>query len=214
MFLIGQYDSPFVRRVAVAMRHYGIDFEHRPHSVFRDAELIAIHNPLRRVPTLGLDDGTVLFDSAVCIEVLDGLYAEVHGDEDERLLLPRRGPARVTGLRACGFVNGMLDKAVALVYEREVRAATDPAWVARCQLQLRQTLAMLERERAAQQTTYWLGSRLSHVDVIVSCAVTFIDSALPGFLDHSDFPALRTLGTQVGALPIFDGIYLPFVIPK
>ena len=40
MFLIGQYDSPFVRRVAIAMRLYGIAFEHRPWSTFGDADKI------------------------------------------------------------------------------------------------------------------------------------------------------------------------------
>jgi glutathione S-transferase len=37
MFLIGQYDSPFVRRVAIALRLYGLPFEHRPWSTFGDA---------------------------------------------------------------------------------------------------------------------------------------------------------------------------------
>jgi glutathione S-transferase len=46
MFLIGQYDSPFVRRVAIAMRLYGIGFEHKPWSTFGDAEKIAPYNPL------------------------------------------------------------------------------------------------------------------------------------------------------------------------
>jgi glutathione S-transferase len=31
MILIGQYDSPFVRRVALALRFYGLPFEHREH---------------------------------------------------------------------------------------------------------------------------------------------------------------------------------------
>ena len=30
VILIGQFDSPFVRRVAIAMRLYGLSFEHRP----------------------------------------------------------------------------------------------------------------------------------------------------------------------------------------
>jgi glutathione S-transferase len=30
MILIGQYDSSFVRRVAIALRLYGLPFEHRP----------------------------------------------------------------------------------------------------------------------------------------------------------------------------------------
>jgi glutathione S-transferase len=54
MFLIGQYDSPFVRRVAIALRLYGIKFEHKPWSTFGDADKIAPYNPLRRVPTLVL----------------------------------------------------------------------------------------------------------------------------------------------------------------
>jgi glutathione S-transferase len=38
MILIGQYDSPFVRRVAIAMRLYGLHFEHRPWSTFGDVD--------------------------------------------------------------------------------------------------------------------------------------------------------------------------------
>jgi glutathione S-transferase len=50
MILIGQYDSPFVRRVAVTLRYYGLPYEHCNWSVWRDAEDIARFNPLRRVP--------------------------------------------------------------------------------------------------------------------------------------------------------------------
>ena len=38
MILIGQYDSPFVRRVGIALRRYQLPFEHRPWSVWGDAE--------------------------------------------------------------------------------------------------------------------------------------------------------------------------------
>jgi glutathione S-transferase-like protein len=41
MILIGQYDSPFVRRVAIALRLYGLAFQHRPWSTFGDADKIA-----------------------------------------------------------------------------------------------------------------------------------------------------------------------------
>ncbi|MBN9058568.1 MAG: glutathione S-transferase N-terminal domain-containing protein, partial [Rhizobiales bacterium] len=62
MILIGQYDSPFVRRVAIAMHLYAIPFEHRPWSVFGDAKKIAPYNPLTRVPTL-VDGDFVLWES-------------------------------------------------------------------------------------------------------------------------------------------------------
>ena len=71
MILIGQYNSPFVRRVAIAMRLYGIAFEHRPWSTFGDADKIAPYNPLRRVPTLVLDDGEALIESAMILDYLD-----------------------------------------------------------------------------------------------------------------------------------------------
>ena len=41
MILIGQYDSPFVRRVAIALQTYGLAYQHRPWSTFRDGDKIA-----------------------------------------------------------------------------------------------------------------------------------------------------------------------------
>src|SRR3954463_13607706 len=70
MILIGQYDSPFVRRVALALRLYGLPFEHRPWSTFGDADKIAPYNPLRRVPTLVLDGGEVLIESTAILDHL------------------------------------------------------------------------------------------------------------------------------------------------
>src|SRR5438477_707985 len=85
MILIGQYDSPFVRRVAIALRLYGLAFEHRPWSTFGDADKIAPYNPLRRVPTLVLDDGEALIESTIILDYLDELVGEA------KAMLPRGG---------------------------------------------------------------------------------------------------------------------------
>ena len=84
MILIGQYDSPFVRRVAIALRLYGLAFEHRPWSTFGDADKIAPYNPLRRVPTLVLDDGEVLIESTAILDYLDELVGPDEGDDRAR----------------------------------------------------------------------------------------------------------------------------------
>src|SRR5258707_9750069 len=115
MFLIGQYDSPFVRRVAIALRLYGLPFEHRPWSTFGDAEKIAPYNPLRRVPTLVLDSGETLIESGAILDFLDG---EV---DEERRLIVDFGPERRRALKICALATGMADKAVSLLYERVLR---------------------------------------------------------------------------------------------
>ena len=68
MLLIGMYDSPYVRRVAVSLKLCGIAFEHANWSVGADFERIRQYNPLVRVPTLVLDDGEVLLDSAALLD--------------------------------------------------------------------------------------------------------------------------------------------------
>src|ERR1041384_2641370 len=123
MILIGQYDSPFVRRVAIAMRLYGIAFEHRPWSTFGDADKIAPYNPLRRVPTLVLDSGEALIESAM---ILDHLHEHVGPD---KAMLPARGEARRQQLRIAALSMGLGDKAVSLLYERVLRKEKLELWV-------------------------------------------------------------------------------------
>jgi len=62
MILIGMFDSPFVRRVAVSMHLLDLPFEHRNWSVGKDFDQIRRYNPLGRVPTLVLDDGESLIE--------------------------------------------------------------------------------------------------------------------------------------------------------
>lgn len=110
MNLIGQYDSPFVRRVALALRFYGIPFEHTPWSTFGDAEKIALYNPLMRVPTLVLDDGEVLIESTAILDYLD----EISGPS--RALIPDCGHVRREVLHICALATGLGDKAVSLFF--------------------------------------------------------------------------------------------------
>src|SRR5215475_3997948 len=110
MFLIGQYDSPFVRRTAIAMRLYGIAFEHKPWSTFGDADKIAPYNPLRRVPTLVLDGGEALIDSVAILDYLDELVGP------EKAMIAAKGAERRRHLRIIALSTGLGDKSVSLVY--------------------------------------------------------------------------------------------------
>jgi glutathione S-transferase len=208
MILIGQFDSPFVRRVAIAMRLYGIDFEHRPWSTFGDADRIAAYNPLRRVPTLVLDSGEALLESAMILDYLDDRVGP------ERAMMARGGEARWKHHRICALATGLGDKAVSLLYERVLRRDRQlELWVERCTSQITGVLEMLERERAAVQTPYWYGERIGHADIAVACVLRFVGEAHPALFD-ARYPALKAHSERCEALPPFMEIVQPLEPPK
>jgi glutathione S-transferase len=207
MILIGQYDSPFVRRVAIALRLYGLSFEHRPWSTFGDADKIASFNPLRRVPTLVLDSGEVLIESTAILDTLDELVGP------DRAMIAEHGPERRQGLKICALATGLADKAVSLLYERVLRKDQSPVWVERCEAQIGSVLDALETARAAIASPFWFGERIGHADVAVACALRFTGEAHPRLFDGARHPALVAHATRCEALPPFLEIVQPLIPP-
>ncbi|WP_426439531.1 glutathione S-transferase family protein [Bradyrhizobium genosp. P] len=207
MFLIGQYDSPFVRRTAIALRLYGLPFEHRPWSTFGDAEKVAAYNPLRRVPTLVLDDGEALIESGAILDHLDELAGP------DKAMIARSGAERRKHLRIAALATGLGDKAVSLIYERVLRKEPLTLWVERCQAQISGVLEALEQERAAVTTPYWFGRRLGHADIAVACVLRFTGEAHPALFDDR-YPALKAHAARCEALPPFQEIVQPLAPPS
>jgi glutathione S-transferase len=206
MILIGQYDSPFVRRVAIALRLYGIGYEHRPWSTFGDAERIAPFNPLRRVPTLVLDDGEVLIESGAILDHLDERVGA------ERAMIARSGEARRRALKVCALATGLADKAVSLIYERVLHQATSDQWVARCRTQIADVLGVLEIGRPPSR--FWFGDAIGHADIAVACALRFTREAHPGLFDEQRWPALAAHAAMCEALDAFGAVTQPFIPPS
>ena len=207
MILIGQYDSPFVRRVAIALRLYGLPFEHRPWSTFGDADKIAPYNPLRRVPTLVLDSGEALIESAIMLDYLDGRVGP------EKAMFPPHGETRWRQQRIAALAMGLGDKGVSLLYERVLRKEKLALWVERCEAQISGVLAVLEKERADVKTPYWFGERIGHADIAVACALRFVGEAHPALFD-ARYPALQAHAARCEALPEFQAIVQPLAPPK
>jgi glutathione S-transferase len=207
MILIGQYDSPFVRRVGIALTLYDLRFEHRPWSSFSEAEKIRAYNPLTRVPTLVLDDGAVLVDSHLMLDYLDSRVPP------ERAMFPAREPARHRALKVAGLATGLADKAVSLFYEKRLHAEVSEVWANRCRVQMSAALAALEADRAARSGPYWFGDRIGHADIAVACTLRFIADAHPGLVPMPDYPALSAHAAKLEALPAFRQIQQPFVAP-
>jgi len=208
MILIGQYDSPFVRRVAIALRLYGLAFEHRPWSTFGDGDRIAPHNPLRRVPTLLLEGGEVLIESMAILDYLDELVGP------HRAMIAESGPERRHALKICALATGLGDKAVSLVYERVLRKDASKVWVARCEAQIGGVLEVLEKERAGIASPYWFGAAIGHADIAVACVLRFTGEAHPPFFNAARYPALSAHAMACEALPAFAGIVQPLIPPS
>ena len=204
MILIGQYDSPFVRRVAVALQIYGFDYEHRPWSVFGDAEAIAILNPLRRVPTLVTDDGEVLIESACILDWLDELAGP-------QALIAPSGLHRRAALKVCALAGGLADKAVSLVYERVVHERATALWIQRCEVQIVSVLDALDADRTARGL-WWLGDDITHADIMVACTLRFLREAHSRLFDATRWPALAAHAEACEALPAFQAVTQPFSV--
>ena len=207
MILIGQFDSPFVRRVGIAMTLYELPFSHRPWSVFGDAEKIRPYNPLVRVPTLVLDDGEVLIESHSIIDYLDSLVPA------ERVMFPLTEPARHQALKVAALATGLADKAVSLFYEKRLHREVSDVWVNRCRTQIEAVLAVLDKDRAGRSGTYWFGERIGHADIAVAATLRFLGEAHAGLISLADFPALSVHAARLEALPVFQKIMQPFNAP-
>jgi glutathione S-transferase len=207
VILIGQFDSPFVRRVGIALELYGLAYEHRPWSTFRDAELIAPYNPLRRVPTLVLDSGESLIESVVILDHLD----EVVGAG--AALIADSGPARREALKVCALATGLADKAVSLVYEGDLHRETSSVWIQRCESQIRGVLSVLEADRSRRTTPYWSGSNIGHADIAVACALRFLREAHARLFREVEWPSLAAHALRCEALTAFKSIAQPFIPP-
>lgn len=197
MILVGQYDSPYVRRVAIALHHYGIAFTRNPISVFTDAGQMAAINPLVRIPSLILDDEEVLIDSAAILDHLD----EVVGPA--RALTPRSGLERRRVMQLVAVAAGAIDKAGAQVYERHFHAAgaVNGEWLARCRDQMRGGLAYLEGRLAGE----WLVlGRFTQADLTAAALIGYLKLRLSEIDVARDYPRLAALAARCEAMPAFE----------
>ena len=207
MILIGQYDSPFVRRVGIALTLYELPFEHRPWSTFGDADKIRPYNPLTRVPTLVLDNGEVLIESH---SILDYLDSRVPAD---RRMFPAAEPARHQALKIAALATGVAEKAVSLFYEKVLHKEASQVWTNRCRSQISGALSALEADRAARNSDYWFGASIGHADIAVAAALRFVGDAHAGLVAMAQFPALAAHAARLEALPVFRTISQPFIPP-
>lgn len=209
MILIGMFDSPFVRRVAVTMEMLGFRYEHFNWSVGKDQMEIRKYNPLGRVPVLVLDSGESLIESSAILDYFDGLVGA------DRALLPASGVERRRALHLLALMTGAMEKGLQGVYERVFRPVEKhhQPWLDRCAGQMKGALAALEKEVAALAPGAWLlADRPTQPDITLGCFITYLHEA--AFVDLAPYPAMAALVERCEALPEFRAAYAPFFTPK
>ncbi|HEU4519129.1 MAG TPA: glutathione S-transferase [Microvirga sp.] len=161
--------SPFGRKVKIAAALAGLT--DRIEVVAADtndpSEVLRQQNPLGKIPTLVLEDGSTLFDSRVIVEYLDHLAGG--------RLIPA-GPARFPALRQQALADGVMDAALLQVYEGRYRGEDkrEPKWL---ELQAGKVQRGLDHAEA-QLATPAPDLHIGHV--ALACALGYLDLRFEG----------------------------------
>jgi glutathione S-transferase len=204
MTLVGQHDSPYTRRVAVSLGLLGFEFEHDARSVFADFDSMRTTNPLGRVPSLILPDGTTLIDS---MAILDWLDQQVGA---ERALMPASGRPRQEALQRIVLATGTIDKVMGAAYERFVRPERYrwADWIARCRTQTEGGL------RALAGHAWPADARLSQDWITTACMIRYVRLAAPDLLPTGRYPSLDAVADRCEALAAFKATWpADYVVP-
>jgi glutathione S-transferase len=165
MKLLASLASPYTRKVRVVLAEKKMDFDLELVDVAPAENPVNAHNPLGKIPTLVLDDGTALYDSRVIVEFLDHaspLNRLIPADFRERVQV-RRWEALADGVLDAGIlVRGgfQIEKQVARIRRAMARLAADLEGRAWCH-----------------------GERYSLADVAVGCCVGWLGFRKPGNVD-------------------------------
>jgi len=169
--------SPFARRVRVLLRERGLvsqidEIATAPWD--SPVELLAV-SPASKVPTLVLDDGATLTESALIATHLDGLG-------DAAPLLPGATMTRL--LHVWGLAEGLTAAAWLIVVEaRRDEAQRSPAWLARQRNAIDGCLVALEAVAPLPPTP-------SYAHIVLGVALDYLDFRLSSIVWRSGQPRL------------------------
>jgi glutathione S-transferase len=197
MRLIGMLDSPFVRRVAISMQTMGLPYEHEGLSVFRTYDAFAAINPVVKAPTLITDSGVVLMESSLILDYVERLVPA------ERRLSPPEVEAFARSQRIVGLALAACEKAVQIVYERNLRPAEKQhsPWTDRVAGQLLSAYRLLESD---MPKVGWLfGAAPLQADITAATAWRFSREMVPDVVPADGYPLLAQLSARAEALPAF-----------
>ncbi len=181
MKLLASLASPYTRKVRVVLAEKKIECELELVDVGPAENPVNAHNPLGKVPTLVLDDGTALYDSRVIVEFLDA-RAPINR------LIPDETRERVAVRRWEALADGVLDAGLLVRYEslRE-RRERSKTWTDKQVARIHRGMAAMTKELEGRNWCH--GDRYSLADIAVGCCIGWLGFRKPGEVEwESEYP--------------------------
>lgn len=181
--------SPFGRKVKVAALFTGHSdkIEILMTDTMKADDPVRKANPLGKIPSLVLEDGTALFDSRVICEYLD--Y-----DAGGGRILPTEWRARIAVKRLEALADGIMDACILRLYEARFRNPEkhEPAWIAHQTGKAERGLAVLEANPPAVSTTPDIGT------IAIFCMLEWFELRFKG-LSGGAYPKLSAFVKDLNA---------------
>lgn len=205
--------SPFVRKVLVAAHEAGIadrfDLVRTVVSSTVPNLLLLQENPLGKLPTLTLPDGTGLYDSTVIVE-----YFAVHLAPSSGLL-PLDPAARLAALRHQSLGDGLLDLMLLWLDERRrPEGSRSEALLASKAVKFSHVIAHLD---AAVPALKLRPFDIGHITI--GCALSYVGFRFPDQRWQDEHPRLADWlaafhqRPSVLAVPVVDDLNAPIAAP-
>jgi glutathione S-transferase len=196
MKLLAAPASPYTRKVRIFLAEKKIDCDLEIVDVNPADNPVNAHNPLGKIPTLLLDDGTALYDSRVIVEFLDGAspIAQLIPDDRRERMAVRRWEALADGITDAG----LLVRYESLRDKKERSKAWSDKQLARMQRGMAQMAADLNDRPWCHNDKYSLA------DIAVGCCLGWLGFRNPGGVDwHAEYPILARHYARLMERPAF-----------
>jgi len=172
MKLLGGIISPYTRKVRIVLAEKKIECEFEIADVNPPENPVNAHNPLGKIPTLLMDDGTALFDSRVIVEFLDSVSPLAR-------LIPDDNRERVAVRRWEALADGCLDAGLLVRYESvRPKKEQSAAWSSKQTGKLKRSLAAIAGELGERAWCH--GDRYTLADIAVGCCLGWLNFRQPG----------------------------------
>lgn len=196
MKLIGNFTSPFVRKVRIVAAEKRMDYEWELQMPWEADARVTDHNPLGKIPVLILDDGTTLFDSRVICEFLDNV-------SPISKLLPQGNRERVEVKCWEALADGIMEAGILARMERSRKKKSEQsqAWIDRQMDKVVRGLDAMEKDCAKATGSWCCGHNFTLADVAVAACVGFLDFRYPELEWRNDRPHLTRLAARLAERP-------------